>query len=54
MPDTARTYDIDLGAPGMLGLEADREYVAQEFWTETFLGVVQGHLVHEVAARGDS
>ncbi len=49
MPDEARTHVIDLAR---WGLEADRDYLAQEFWGEDFLGVVRGTLTHTVPAHG--
>lgn len=48
MPDEARSYRIDLGA---WGLDPSGEYLASEFWSETFLGVVQGELEQTVPAH---
>lgn len=47
--DEARSYRIDLRA---WGLDPARDYLAQEFWSESFLGVVRGELVHTVEAHG--
>jgi len=47
--DAERRYDIDLGT---LGLARDRDFLAQEFWSETFLGVVRGTLSQTVPAHG--
>ncbi len=41
LADGPRSYSIDLGA---WGLSPDKDYLAQEFWTGTFLGTVRGHL----------
>ncbi len=49
MPDQARTYTIDLGK---WGLDPDKQYLASEFWSEKFLGVVQGTLTRTVPAHG--
>lgn len=49
MADQARTHTIDLAH---WGLDPSHDYLAQEFWSETFLGVVRGALVHEVPAHG--
>lgn len=46
--DAPRTYDVDLGA---LGLAPDQDYLAQEFWSETFLGIVRGTLHYAVPAH---
>jgi hypothetical protein len=51
MADEPRTYAIDLAA---WGLDADRSYLAHEFWGESFLGVVQGTLEHTVPAHGQA
>jgi len=47
--DAARSYDVDLET---LGLAPDDDYLAQEFWSETFLGVVRGTLSYSVPAHG--
>lgn len=49
MADEARTYVVDLEA---WGLDASAEYLAQEFWTETFLGIVSGTMTRTVGAHG--
>ena len=49
MADGPRRYTIDLGS---WGLDGSAHYLASEFWTERFLGVVRGTLEHEVAAHG--
>ncbi|MFI5366673.1 MAG: alpha-galactosidase [Candidatus Binatia bacterium] len=49
IPDAERSYDVDLGT---LGLATDGDYLAQEFWSEGFLGVVRGTLHYTVPAHG--
>jgi hypothetical protein len=49
MADAARSYDVDLSS---VGLDPSREYLASEFWTEKFLGVVKGKLSTDVSAHG--
>ncbi len=49
MPDEARTYSIDLGK---WGLDPDKQYLASEFWSEKFLGIVEGTLERTVPAHG--
>ncbi len=49
LPDEARTYSIELGK---WGLDPDKQYLASEFWSEKFLGVVQGTLERTVPAHG--
>ncbi len=49
MPDEARTYSIDLGR---WGLDPDKQYLASEFWSEKFLGIVQGTLKRTIPAHG--
>jgi len=49
MPDEARTYVIDFEARG---LDPTADYLAQEFWGETFLGVVRGTMTRTVRAHG--
>jgi alpha-galactosidase len=49
MPDEARTYTVALAD---LGLDPSADYLAHEFWSETFLGVVSGDFTHEVGAHG--
>jgi hypothetical protein len=48
IPDGPRDYSIDLDA---WGLDPGRAYLAHEFWSETFLGVVRGRLDRTVAAH---
>jgi hypothetical protein len=49
MTDEARAYSVALAT---LGLDPDADYLAQEFWTEAFLGTVRGTLEHTVAPHG--
>lgn len=49
MPDTLRRYTVPLADAG---LDGEREYLAQEFWSESFLGVVQGNITYDVPAHG--
>jgi hypothetical protein len=49
MADEARTYDVDLTS---WGLDPDKTYLASEFWTESFLGLVKGRLTRTVRAHG--
>lgn len=49
LPDEARRYELELAT---LGLEAEADYHAFEFWTQRYLGRVRGRLVREVAAHG--
>lgn len=49
MPDQARTYTVDLGK---WGLDAHKRYLASEFWSEKFLGEVQGTLARTIPAHG--
>lgn len=49
LADAPRTHTLELAR---WGLDAERDYLAQEFWSETFLGVVRGTLTHEVPAHG--
>ncbi|MCB9592206.1 MAG: alpha-galactosidase [Sandaracinaceae bacterium] len=49
MADEARTYSVPLAD---LGLDPDADYLAQEFWTEAFLGTVRGTLTQTVAPHG--
>ncbi len=49
MPDEARSYDVGLSS---LGLDPNRDYLASEFWSEQFLGVVRSKLTTEVPAHG--
>ena len=51
MADEARTYRVELAD---LGLDPDTDYLAHEFWSETFLGTVRGTLEHEVPAHGQA
>ncbi|HVM96158.1 MAG TPA: glycoside hydrolase family 36 protein, partial [Candidatus Acidoferrales bacterium] len=48
MPDAARSFDVDLAT---LGLPRDRDFLAQEFWSESFLGSIRGSLHYTVAAH---
>ncbi|MBI3783249.1 MAG: alpha-galactosidase [Deltaproteobacteria bacterium] len=47
--DSERSFDVDLTS---LGLARDRDYLAQEFWSEEFLGVVRGTLHRAVPPHG--
>lgn len=49
LPDAPRTHVVELAR---WGLDPEREYLAQEFWSESFLGVVRGTLTHTVPAHG--
>lgn len=49
MPDAPRTYEIDLER---WGLEPGVDYLAQEFWSETFLGVVRDRFERTVTPHG--
>ncbi len=48
MPDEARDYTVDLAK---WGLDPDKQYLASEFWSEAFLGLVQGTLERTVPAH---
>ena len=47
--DEERTYTIDLEA---WGLDRDTDYLATEFWRESFEGIVTGELTYTVPAHG--
>ncbi len=49
MADEARTWHLDLAD---LGLEPNTAYLAHEFWSDTFLGEVEGTITHAVGAHG--
>ena len=49
MADEGRTYEIDLGE---WGLDPEQDYLATEFWRESFEGIVTGELEYEVPAHG--
>ncbi|MEZ4336823.1 MAG: alpha-galactosidase [Sandaracinaceae bacterium] len=49
MADAPRTYRVALDE---LGLDPDTDYLAQEFWSETFLGTMRGALEHTVTPHG--
>ncbi|MCB9579142.1 MAG: alpha-galactosidase [Polyangiaceae bacterium] len=49
MDDATRSYTVELSD---LGLSPARDYLASEFWSESFLGVVRGSLTTSVPAHG--
>ncbi|MEZ4225328.1 MAG: alpha-galactosidase [Polyangiaceae bacterium] len=51
MVDAERSYDVALSD---LGLDPNRDYLANEFWSEEFLGVVRGRVTQKVPAHGHS
>jgi hypothetical protein len=48
LEEVPRAYSVALGD---WGLDPEKEYLAQEFWTETFLGKVKGTLSRTVPPR---
>jgi hypothetical protein len=47
--DAPRAFQVSLAD---LGLSPDRDYLAHEFWSESFLGTVRGVLTHTVPPHG--